>query len=197
MIPHKRLPTIVWGVVLSMLLYSAPALAQDGASGEVQGGKVFLPLVVGGQQIEEKSARIVDLDHVMDGEVINLEGFAVSADMDDTSQCIFPSGIMLQTSAPDNNVMKWVAVLLKDDCNVVVASKWTGGLNDSPLDVIRKIDTKNWQNEYSSHMSLQENVVGSASINASFESNEQYIITFGYPGAYDELTRHTERLTYT
>jgi hypothetical protein len=176
----------------------SPIAAQQAPQGDAQNHQVFLPIIIGATRASPEQADIeIDLDTVSVGDVLEVGGVVTSADISNQDRCSFPQNVMMRTAAPVDDVTKWVILSFNDNCNAIINAKWKGDLTNSPLTLSNELSINAAEIQSTSTSESWSDEVVAASPNVSFETNEQYIITYGYPGPYDELTRHTERMTYT
>ena len=150
--------------------------------------QLYLPLVNnGGISAVSSSADKIDVSTLSVGNII------AKGKRDTESNCVFDSNLTMYANIRDDNKTQWLAVEIDGQCQAIVYAKWNGQLEQGPLQFISP-------REYTTVTVNTPQVVTSAAVSGicghSSETNEQYIITYGYPGPFDELTRHTSRLTY-
>ncbi|MBX3015396.1 MAG: hypothetical protein KF832_28005 [Caldilineaceae bacterium] len=185
---------ICLSLALAMILVMPVSAQRDNA----QPYQLFLPIISNATEVSQEQTGIeIDLDAISVGDVLDVDGIAISADDNNQDQCLFPQNITIRTAAPIDNVTKWASILFNDDCNAIITSKWKDNSTNNQTIFSTGQDNIVIKIQPTSADELWSDEIVAASPNISFETNEQYIITYGYPGAYDELTRHTERMTYT
>jgi hypothetical protein len=87
-------------------------------------------------------------------------------------------------------------ISLDDTCKAVIAARWIGELQDSPIALSNALSTTAASMQPPISVESWATEVLVAGPTASSTTNEQTIITYDEAAPHAELTRHTERLTY-